>query len=55
MGSAYSEEFEPKVGVHQGSMLSPRLFAIIVNVIAENAKRDVVNELQYATVRTLFS
>ena len=35
VGSAYSE----KVGVHYGSMLSPLLFAIVV---------DVINELLYA-------
>ena len=48
MGSAYSEEFELKVGVHQGSVLSPLLFAIVVDVITENARRGVVNELLYA-------
>ena len=48
MGSAYSEEFEVKVVVHQGSMLSPLLFAIVVEVITENARRGVVNELLYA-------
>ena len=47
VGSAYSEEFEVKVGVHQGSELSPLLFAIVVDVITENA-RSVVNELLYA-------
>ena len=45
---AYSEEFEVKVGVHQGSVLSPLLFAIVVDVITENARRGVVNELLYA-------
>ena len=48
VGSAYSEEFEVKVGVHQGCVLSPLLFAIIVDDITENARRGVVNELLYA-------
>ena len=48
VGSACSEEFEVKVGVHEGSMLSPLLFAIVVDVITENARRGVVNELLYA-------
>ena len=48
MGSAYSEEFEVKVGVNQGSVPSPLLFAIVLDVITENAKRGVVNELLYA-------
>ena len=47
VGSAYSEEFEVKVGVHQESVLSPLLFAIVVDVITENA-RGVVNEILYA-------
>ena len=39
--------FEIKVSAHQGSVLSPLLFAIVVDVITENARRDVVNELLY--------
>ena len=42
VGSAYSEEFEVKVGVHQGSVLSPLLFAIVVVVITENERRCVL-------------
>ena len=48
IGSARVEEFEVKADVHQGSVLSPLLFAIAVNVITENARRGVVNELLYA-------
>ena len=31
--SAYLEEFEVKVGVHQGPMLLPLLFAIVVDFV----------------------
>ena len=33
VGSAYLEEFKIKVGLHQGFVLSPPLFAIVVDVI----------------------
>ena len=33
VGSTYLEEFKVKVGVHQGSVLSSLLFAIVVDVI----------------------
>ena len=50
--SAYSQEFEVKVGVHQGHQGSQSwctlLFAIVVDVITENARMAVVNELLYA-------
>ena len=35
VGLELSEEFKVKVGVHQGSALSPLLFAIVVDVITE--------------------
>ena len=47
-GVCIFREFEVKVGVHQGSLLSPLLFAIVVDVITKNARRGVVNELLYA-------
>ena len=44
VGSVYLEEFKVKVGVHQGYVLSPPLFAIVVDIITENARKGVVNE-----------
>ena len=38
-----------------GSVLSPLLFAIVVDVITENARRGVVNELLYADDLVLMS
>ena len=53
--SAYSDEFEVKVGAQQESVLSTLLFEIVVDVITENAKRGVVNELLYADDLVLMS
>ena len=55
VGSAYSQKFEVYVGVHQGSVLSPLLFPIVVDVNTENARRGVVNELLYADDLVLMS
>ena len=33
-----SEEFEVKVGVHQGSVLSPLLFVVVMEVLAQSVK-----------------
>ena len=41
-GSEFSEEFYVAVGVHQGSVLSPLLFAIVVNVVTENARESLM-------------
>ena len=38
-GSTYSEEFKVKDGVHQGSVLLPLLFAIVVDVITEKVRK----------------
>ena len=43
-----------KLLVHQGSVLSPLLLAIVVDVI-ENARRGVANELLYADDLVLIS
>ena len=55
VGSTCLDEFEVKVGVHQGSVLSPLLFAIIVTVIIEKARKGVVNELLYTDDLALMS
>ena len=34
VGKGYSEEFEMKVGVHQGSVLSPLLFIIVLEALS---------------------
>ena len=55
MKSAYSDELKVKFGVHHGSGLLPILFAIAVDVITENAKRGVGNELLHADDLVLMS
>ena len=38
VGLELSEEFEVKIGVHQGSVLSPLVFAMVVDVVTENVR-----------------
>ena len=47
VGSGTSEEFGIRVGVHQGSVLSPLIFAIVVDV-TEHAREGLLNEILYA-------
>ena len=43
-----SECFEVKVGLHQGSVLSPLLFAAVMDVISSKARSGLPSELLYA-------
>ena len=42
VGSDISENFDVVVGVHQGSALSPLLFAIVVDFVTENAREGIL-------------
>ena len=48
VGEGYSEEFEVKVGVHQGSVLSPLLFIIVVEALSREFRCGVSWEALYA-------
>jgi hypothetical protein len=43
-----SEQFEVKVGVHQGSVLSPLLFVIVMEALASHFKEGLPWEILYA-------
>ena len=43
-----SESFEVKVGLHQWSVLSPLLFAAIMDVVSSKARSGLPSELLYA-------
>ena len=51
-GLELSEEFEVKVCVHQGSVLSPLVFAIVVT---ENVRNGLMSEMLYADDLVLMS
>ena len=48
MNGQLSEEFEVKVGVHQGSVLSPLLFIIVLEALSRDLRPGVPWELLYA-------
>ena len=50
-----SEESEVKVWMHQGSALSPFLFAVEVDVVTEFARDGALSELLYADDLVLLS
>ena len=55
MGFELSKEFLVQVAVHQGSVLSPLLFTIAVDVIWENAREGLMNKILYADDLVLMS
>ena len=55
MDSELSEVFQSKVRMHQGSVLSPFLFAVVVEVVTELASEGVLNELLYVDALVLMS
>ena len=50
-----SEEFEVNVGIHNGSVLSSFLFAVVVDVVTEFSRESALSELLYADDLVLMS
>ena len=42
------EEFSVKAGVHQGSVLSRLLFAMVIDEVTENARKGWMKQILYA-------
>ena len=55
VGYQISDEFFVAVSVHQGSVLSPLLFAIVVDVLTENAREGLIKEVLCADDSALIS
>ena len=55
VGSGFLEEFGVRVGVHQGSVLSPLIFAIVVDAVSKHAREALLNEILYADDLVLMS
>ena len=55
VGSELFEEFLTQTGVHQESVFLPLLFTIAVDVISENAKKELMNEILYVDDLVLMS
>ena len=55
VGSGTLDEFGVRVGVHQGSVLSPLIFAVVVDVVTEHAREKLLNEILYAVDLVLMS
>ena len=55
IGSGRLDEFGVRVGVHHGSVLSPLIFAIVVDVVTEHAREGLLNEILYTDDLVLMS
>ena len=55
VGNDLSEEFLVTVGVHQGSVMSPLLFSIVIDVITKSARKNSMHEILYADDLVLLS
>ena len=55
MDSELSEEFEVKVGMHQGSVLSPFIVAVVVDVVTDFVREGELSELLCADDLVLMS
>ena len=55
VGSGTSDEFGVRVGVHQGPVLSPLIFAVVLDVVTEHAREGLLNEILYADDLVLMS
>ena len=55
VGSGTSDELGVPMGVHYGSVQSPLIFAIVVNVVTEHARKGLLNEILYADGLVLMS
>ena len=47
VGSGLSDEFSVNVDVHQGTLLSPLLFAIVVDAVTERVRDGSINKILY--------
>ena len=48
VGGGHSKEFDVGEGVHQGSVLEPFLFSIVLDVLSEDGRKGSLYELLYA-------
>ena len=55
VASGLSDEFGVRVGVHQGSVISPLIFAIVVDAVTEQARKGLSNEILNADDLVLMS